>query len=173
MSDRLSIAGDADDWAIFSRTRTSGKPIFFRSRAGLPHVREFAEKNFFARLRCTLDPGELTDAGLPKSTEALDSFEDALLTALAAADAETYLIAVTTGNGVRDFYFTAADRGKLPEALKSIERERPFSVALASGDPAQFLAGLTLSKEELEKASYHEVPVKPGGGGLLGKLFSR
>ena len=173
MTAPLSISGDDDDWAMFSRTPATGKPNFFRSRAGLPHVREFAEKNFFARLRCTLDAAELTDAGLPKSTEALDSFEDALLAALAAAEAGTYLIAVTTGNGVRDFYFTATDRGKLPEALKSIEGDRPFSIALSTGDPVAFLEALTLSKEELEKANYHAVPVPRGGGGPLGKLFGR
>src|SRR5437870_3325247 len=159
MTDQLSISGDDDDWAMFSRTPATGKPNFFRSRAGLPHVRQFAEKNFFARMRCTIEPDQLTDAGLPKSTEALDAFEDALLKALAGAGAQTYLIAVTTGHGARDFFFTAVDGGELPKALKSIEGERPFSVALSTGDPTAFLDALTLSKEELEKANYHEVPV--------------
>src|SRR2546430_718203 len=102
----------------FSRTPATGKPNFFRSRAGLPHVREFAERNFFARMRCTMEPDQLTDAGLPKSTEALDAFEDALLAALAEAGAQTYLIAVTTGQGARDFFFTAVDGAELPKALK-------------------------------------------------------
>ena len=174
MSGELSISGDEDDWQMFSRTPASGRPIFFRSRAGAPHLREFAEKNFFARLRCTIPPEQLTDAGLPQSTEALDEFEDAVLAALKAANAQTYLVAITTGDGVRDFYFTAVDGGELPAALKSIEGERPFSVSLAKGDPAPFLKNLTLSKEELEKATYHGVPTGGGsGGGFLGRLFGR
>src|SRR6266700_2247523 len=173
MTEQLSISGDDDHWAMFSRTPATGKPNFFRSRAGLPHVREFAEQNFFARLRCTIDPAELTDAALPKSTEALDAFEDALLKALTEAGAQTYLVAVTTGNGTRDLYFTAVDRAELPVALKSIEGDRPFQVALASGDPAALLDALTLSKEELGKANLHEMPVQRSGGGLLGKLFGR
>jgi len=169
----LSISGDDDDWAMFSRTPADGKPTLIRSRAGVPEVREFAEQNFFARLRCTLPEDAVTDAGLPRSTEALDRFEDALLGALRAAGAQTYLVAVSTGHGVRDFFFTAADKGELPAALKSIESERPFSVALASGEAAPFLNALVLSPEEREKANYHEVPAQRTGGGLLGKLFGR
>ena len=67
----------------------------------------------------------------------------------------------------------SVDRAELPAALKSIEGERPFQVGLASGDPAALLDALTLSKEELEKARIHAVPVQSGGGGLLGKLFGR
>lgn len=171
MSDKLTVSGDGDDWSTFSRTPPNGKPIFLRSRAGLPHVHDFAEKGFFARLRCTLNPDDVTDAGLPNATEQLDAFEDALLGAIGAAGAQVYLIAITTGQGVRDFYFTASDKADLPKALKSIEGERPFTIALASGDPAPFLKTLVLSPEELEKAKFHGVPVERGGGGLLGKLF--
>ena len=169
----LSISGDDDEWAMFSHTPATGKPIFFRSRARLPHVRDFAEKNFFARLCCTIDPDQLTNAEVPKSTEAFDAFEDALLKALADDGAQTHLVAVTTGNGTRDRYFTAVDNAELPEALKSMPDERPFQVALASGAPVSVLDALTLSKEELEKASYHAMLVQHGGGGLLRKLFGR
>jgi hypothetical protein len=114
----------------------------------------------------------LTDAGLPKSTQALDAFEDALLGALTAAQAQTYLIGVVTGQGVRDFFFTAVEGGELSAALKSIEGERPFTTALAKGDPAPFLLILTLSQQDRQKATYHGVPTQ-GGSGLLGKLFGR
>ena len=164
-----SIRGDDDEWAMFSHTPATGKPIFFRSRAGLPHVRDFAEKNFSARLRCTIDPDQLTDAEVPKSTEALDAFDDALLKALADDGAQTNLVAVTTGNGTRDRYFTAVDNAEPPEAVKSIPDERPFQVALASSAPVSLLDALTLSKEDLGKASYHAMLVQHGGGGLLGK----
>jgi len=170
MSAKLTIRGETDDWAMFSRTPTGGPPIFIRSRTGLPHVRAFAEKHFFARLRCTLPPDGLTETGLPKSTEALDKFEDALLTALSAAGARTYLIAVTTGHGARDLYFSAADSSELPRAMKSIEGDRPFTTALAKGDPAPFLKTLTLSQQDRAKAAYHAVPTG-GGSGPLGKLF--
>src|SRR5437764_1326024 len=95
-------------------------------------------------MSCGLSYGEVV-----QETEALDAFEDALLRALTEAAAQTYLVAVTTGNGTRDLYFTAVDRAELPVALKSIEGERPFSVTLSTGDPAAFLDALTLSKEEL------------------------
>jgi hypothetical protein len=172
MSDTLTIGGEGDDWAMFSRTPKDGQPVFIRSRAGLPHVRAFAEKNFFARLRCTLRPGDVTDAGLPKSTEALDAFEDALLAALSAANAKAYLIGVVTGQGVRDFFFSAVGGGELSAALKSIGGERPFETALAKSDPAPFLAILTLSGQDRAKATYQGVPAGSGAG-LLGKLFGR
>ena len=171
MSDELSIDGAGENWSMFSRTPANGKPMFFRSRVGEPRVRAFAERNFFARLRCAIVPDQLTEAGLPKSTAALDAYEDALLRALADAGAQTYLIAVVTGHGIRDLYFTAVDKDELPKAMKSVEGERPFLVSLATGDPALFLKTLTLSPEELQKASYHGVPTQ--GGGFLGKIFGR
>jgi hypothetical protein len=148
----LSISDDDDEWAMFSRTHATARPIFFRSRAELPHVRDFAEKNFFARRRCAIDPDQLTDAEVPKSTEALDAFEDTLLEVLADDGAQTHLVAVTTGNGTRDRYSTA---------VHSAER------------PASVLDALTRSKEELEKASCHAKLVQHGSGALLGKLFGR
>ena len=172
MSAKLTIGGDADDWVMFSRTPKDGQTVFIRSRTGQPHVREFAEKNFFARLRCTLKPEDVTDAGLPRSTEALDAFEDSLLEALTAADARTYLIGVVTGQGVRDLFFSAIEGSELSAALKSLDGERPFATALAKGDPAPFLAILTLSQQDRARATYHGVPAGPGGG-LLGKLFGR
>jgi len=172
MTDRLTIGGDGKEWVMFSRTPPGGNPVFIRSRTGQPNVHSFAEKNFFARLRCSLPPEGLTETGLPKSTEALDAFEDAVLAALTAAGAQTYLIGVVTGQGVRDFFFTALEGGELSAAVKSIEGERPFTTALAKGDPALFLAVLTLSQEDRAKATYHGVPAQ-GGSGLLGKLFGR
>jgi hypothetical protein len=172
MTDKLTIAGDNDDWVMFSRTPPGGQPVFIRSRTGQLQVRAFAEKNFFARLRCTPKPEDLTEAGLPKSTEALDALEDALLAALTAAGAQTYLIGVVTGQGVRDLFFSAVEGGELSAALKSIEGERPFTTALSKGDPAPFLAILTLSSQDRAKATYHGVPAQ-GGSGLIGKLFGR
>ena len=169
----LSISGDGDDWAMFSRMPADGKPTLIRSRAAVPEVREFAEQNFFSRLRCTLPEDAVTDTGMPKSTDALDQFEDALLGVLNAAGAQTYLVAVTTGHSIRDFFFTAADKAELPAALKSIESERPFALALAAGEAAPFLKALTLSPEEREKATYHQVPAQRSGGGIIGKLFGR
>ena len=59
----------------------------------------------------------------------------------------------------------ACGPGGLLEAIRSrFDRD---------GDPAPLLDALTLSKEELEKANLHEVPVQSGGGALLGKLFGR
>lgn len=171
MTDKLTIAGEDDDWVMFSRTPQGGQPVFIRSRAGVPHVREFALINFFARLRCTLPPEAVADTGLPKSTEALDRFEDALIASLTAANAQTYLLGVVTGQGVRDFFFTAKEGGELSSALKSLEGERPFATALAKGDPAPFLAVLTLSPQDRAKATYHGVP--KDSGGVLGKLFGR
>jgi len=171
MSDALTISGDADHWVMFSRTPKDGQPVFIRSRTGQPDVRAFAEKNFFARLRCTIPPEDLTDAGLPRSTQALDAFEDALLAALTAANARTYLIGVVTAHGVRDLFFSAVEGGELSAALKSVEGERPFTTALAKGDPAPFLAILTLSQQDRLQATFHAVPVQ--GGSVIGKLFGR
>jgi len=172
MTGKLTIGGDGKEWAMFSRTPKDGQPVFIRSRTGQPDVRAFAEKNFFARIRCTLPPEGLTEGGLPKSTDALDAFEDSLLAALTAANAQTYLIGVVTGQGVRDLFFSAVEGAELSAAVKSIEGERPFATALAKGDPAPFLAILTLSPQDLAKATYHGVPAQ-GGSGLLGKLFGR
>jgi len=171
MTEKLTIAGEEDDWVMFSRTPQGGQPVFIRSRTGSPHVREFAVVNFFARLRCTLLPEDVAETGLPKSTEALDAFEDALIATLTAANAQTYLVGVVTGQGVRDFFFTAKEGSELSAALKSLEGERPFTTALAKGDPAPFLAVLTLSPQDRAKANYHGIPTDSGG--ILGKLFGR
>lgn len=171
MTDKLTISGESDDWVMFSRTLQGRHPMFIRSRTGVPEVREFAEKNFFARLRCTIPPEEQSEGGLPKSTAALDAFEDALLAALTAANAQTYLIRVTTGHGTRDFYFSAVEGGELSAALKSIPAGQPFTIGLAKGDPAPFLTVLTLSHQERAKANF--VGVAVGSQGLLGKLFGR
>jgi hypothetical protein len=172
MTGKLTIGGEDAEWVMFSRTPPGGQPVFIRSRTHQPDVRDFAAKNFFARVRCTLPPEELTENGLPKSTDALDAFEDALLAALTAANAQTYLIGVVTGQGVRDLFFSAAEGAELSAAVKSIEAERPFTAALAKGDPAPFLAILTLSPADRAKATYHGIPAQ-GGSGVLGKLFGR
>jgi hypothetical protein len=168
----LTIGGDGKEWVMFSRTPPGGQPVFIRSRTGQPAVRAFAEKNFFARLRCTLPSEGLIETGLPKSTDALDAFEDALLAALTAANAQTYLIGVVTGQGDRDLFFSAVEGGELSAAFKSIEGERPFTTALAKGDPAPFLAILTLSQQDRVKATYHGIPPQAGGG-VIRKLFGR
>src|SRR4051812_50024727 len=67
MTDKLTIGGEGKEWVMFSRTPPGGHPVFIRSRTGQPDVHTFAEKNFFARLRCTLPPEGLTEAGVPKA----------------------------------------------------------------------------------------------------------
>jgi hypothetical protein len=110
----FSISDDDDEWAMFSQTHPTAKPIFFRSRAGLPHVRDFAEKNSFARLRCATDPDQLTDAEVPKSTEALDAFEDSLLKAL--ADERPFQVALASDAPVSLFDALTRSKGELEKA---------------------------------------------------------
>ena len=74
MSDRLSMHDS--DWKLFGRNGQSGMPLLFRSRTHVAQVREFAEQNAMGRVRCVLGEGDLNDAGMPRSADDLNAFED-------------------------------------------------------------------------------------------------
>ena len=178
----LTIGGDGDDWKMFSRKAQTGNQILFRSRTQVPEVRAYASEHQMARLRCVLAASEIGPNGLPKTTRDLDAFEDSLLGALEQANAEVYLIALVTGEGHRDLFFTARDLDELRAGLKAAENAPTISLQLApiGGDAkASFLDQLTLTPEMEQRAAaqgrVHGVQVERGGksGGLLGKLFGR
>lgn len=178
----MTLAMHDSDWKLFGRNGQSGKPLLFRSRTHVPEVREYAEQNQMARVRCVIAEGELNDAGMPRSADDLNAFEDSLVGALEAANAEVYLIALVTGEGHRDLFFTARDLDELRAGLKAAENAPTISLQLApiGGDAkASFLDQLTLTPEMEQRAAaqgrVHGVQVERGGksGGLLGKLFGR
>ena len=176
MSDKLSISGGDDDWMIFSKTAQSGNKLLFRSRTRSPAVQAFAAQNQMMRVRCVLREDQLADGGMPKSSKDVEDYEDRLIGKLKEADAEVYLIAAVTGEGNRDLFFAARDLDDLRAAIKASDSDiDTFKVQYAPiADVPAFLNMLTLSDEDLAKATYHGVPVEQGkGGGLLGKLFGR
>jgi hypothetical protein len=178
MSEKLSIRGDDDDWQVFGKTPPGGKETLFRSRAGNPGVRACALENQMMRVRCVLRADQVRDDGKPISTKDLDEYEDRLLGALNAANAEVYLIAVVTGDGNRDLYFIARDLDDLRAGIKAAQTDvDTFKLQLAPvGDKEAFLKGLSLSQDQVQAAAaagrVHEVPVQRSGG-LIGKLFGR
>ena len=172
----LTIGGDGDDWKVFSRNAQTGNKILFRSRTQMPAVEAYASENQMARLRCALAESEIGPAGLPKSTKDLDDFEDSLIGALEAANAEVYLIAIVTSEGNRDLFFAARDLDDLRAGIKAAKTDvDTFKLELAPiGDIPAYLKQLSLSDDQLAKANYHGVPIERGdGGGFLGKLFGR
>ena len=178
----LTIGGDGDDWKVFSRNAQTGNKILFRSRTQMPAVEAYASENQMARLRCALAESEIGPGGLPKSTKDLDDFEDSLIGALEAANAEVYLIAIVTSEGNRDLFFAARDLDELRAGLKASENAPTISLQLApvGGDAkASFLDQLTLTPEMEQRAAaqgrVHGVQVERGSksGGFLGKLFGR
>ncbi|HEX6661818.1 MAG TPA: DUF695 domain-containing protein [Sphingomicrobium sp.] len=178
MTDKLSISGDGDDWNVFSKTAQSGTMLLFRSRTRSPAVQAFANANQMMRLRCVLREDQVGEGGMPKSTKDLDEYEDRLLGKLQEANAEVYLIAVVTGEGNRDLFFTARDLDDLRAGIKAAQTDiDTFKLQIAPiGDPPAFLKMLTLSVEQEQAAiaggRVHEVPAGRSGG-LLGKLFGR
>jgi len=177
MSDRLSISGDGGDWQVFGKTPQGGHETLFRSRAGNPAVRAYALENQMARLRCVLREDQVREDGMPRSTKDLDEYEDRLLSALQAADAKVYLIAIVTGGGNRDLYFAARDLDDLRAGIKAAKTDiDTFKLQIAPiSDKEPFLNGLSLSQDQLQAAAaagrVHEVPAKRSG--LLGKLLGR
>ena len=178
----MTLAMHDSDWKLFGRNGQSGRPLLFRSRTHVPEVREYAEQNQMARVRCVIAEGELNDAGMPRSADDLNAFEDSLVGALEAANAEVYLVALVTGEGHRDLFFAARDLDELRAGLKAAENAPTISLQLApvGGDAkASFLDQLTLTPEMEQRAAaqgrVHAVEVERGakGGGLLGKLFGR
>ena len=179
MSGKLSISGDEDGWQVFGKTPTGGHQRLFRSRAGWPPVREYARENQMMRVRCVLREDQVRDDGMPKSTKDLDDYEDRLLGALTAADAEVYLIASVTGEGNRDLFFTMRDPDDLRAGIKAAKTDiDTFKLQLAPiGDDskATFLDALSLSDEQVQAAAaagrVHDISKL--GGGFLKKLFGR
>jgi len=177
MSDKLSM--HSSDWKLFGRKGQSGMPLLFRSRTHVPEVREFAEQNAMGRVRCVLADGEASDAGMPKSADDLNAFEDSLVGALEAANADVYLIALVTGEGHRDLFFAARDLDELRAGIKAAENAPTMSLQFAPvADIPTFLKMLTLTPEmektAAEAGRLHGVEVdRGGGGGFLSKLFGR
>jgi len=178
----MTLAMHDSDWKLFGRNGQSGKPLLFRSRTHVPEVRQYAEQNQMARVRCVIAEGELNDAGMPRSADDLNAFEDSLVGALEAANAEVYLVALVTGEGHRDLFFAARDLDELRAGLKASENAPTISLQLApvGGDAkASFLDQLTLTPEMEQRAAaqgrVHGVQVERGSksGGFLGKLFGR
>jgi len=178
----MTLAMHDSDWKLFGRNGQSGKPLLFRSRTHVPEVRQYAEQNQMARVRCVIAEGELNDAGMPRSADDLNAFEDSLVGALEAANAEVYLVALVTGEGHRDLFFAARDLDELRAGLKAAENAPTISLQLApvGGDAkASFLDQLTLTPEMEQRAAaqgrVHGVQAERGGksGGLLARLFGR
>jgi hypothetical protein len=177
----MTLSMHSNDWKLFGRNGQSGQPLLFRSRTHAPEVREFAEQNEMARVRCVLAEGEANDNGMPKSTKDLDDYEDRLIGKLEDAGAEVYPIAVVTGEGNRDLYFAMREFDQLRQGITAAKTDVSsfrLQIAPIGGDAkASFLDQLTLTPEMEERAAaagrVHGVEVKRGGGGLLGKLFGR
>ena len=177
----MTLSMHSSDWKLFGRNGQSGRPLLFRSRTHAPDVRKFAEQNEMARVRCVLAEGEANDAGMPKSTKDLDDYEDRLIGKLEEANAEVYLIAVVSGEGNRDLYFTMRDFDQLRHGISAAKTDVSsfrLQIAPIGGDAkASFLDQLTLTPEMEQRAAaagrVHGVQVERGGGGLLGKLFGR
>ena len=121
------------DWAVFPHQTQDAQPVIVHSRIGEPSVREFAEANFIARVRCVLPRGQVNENGMPLSTQSMDEWEDKVLTEL-GPDARTYLVAVVTGAGVRDLFFTAAEDTELLAAISNVDGDFTFELQLARVD---------------------------------------
>jgi hypothetical protein len=177
MSGKLSISGDDDDWQVFGKTPPNGNEVLFRSRTSNPAVHAFAIGNQMARVRCVLAPDQVAANGMPKSTKDVDDFEDSLLGALQAANAEVCLVAVVTGEGNRDLFFAARDLDDLRLGIKGSTSADTIKLQFAPvGEKEAFLRGLSLSPEQtraaIEQGRVHEVPA-PSAGRFFGKLFKR
>ena len=168
MAGNLSIDGEQQDWVVFSRTIAGRQPILFRSRTSNPELRAFAEANVMTRLRCVLPPEQQNDAGMPKSTEELDRFEDDLIRGLTERNAQTYLLAVVTGEGNRDLFFTSPDGSEIRSVVKDVPYDPSFRLEIGNVQAKeQFLDKLTVPPEALERAKAEAAK----GGGFFSKIF--
>jgi hypothetical protein len=129
----ISNSVEAAEWAVFPHQTQDGRPVIVRSRIGEPNVREFAEANFMARVRCVLPRDQVNENGMPLSTESMDEWEDKVLTELGAG-AQTYEVAVVTGAGVRDLFFAAVESEELLTAISNVEGDFTFELQLAKVD---------------------------------------
>ena len=155
----LTIGGNPNDWKLFGRKSQTGGEVLFRSRTQIPTVEAYARANPMARIRYAV-------AGRR------DDFEQSLLSALEALNAEAYLLATITSEGNRDLFFAARDLKQLREGIDAADNSGKVVVqfaAIADVDRANFLKLVTLTPE-MEKAAFAQgraraVPV-PGGGRL-------
>lgn len=178
----MTLSMHSSEWKLFGRNGQSGQPLLFRSRTHAPEVRQFAEQNEMARVRCILAEGEANPNGMPKSSKDLDDYEDRLIGKLEEAGAEVYLIAVVTGEGNRDLYFAMREFDQLRAGITAAKTDVSsfrLQIAPIGGDAkASFLNQLTLTPEMEQRAAaqgrVHAVEVeKRGGGGLIARLFGR
>jgi hypothetical protein len=118
---------------VFSHQTEDRRPVIVRSRVGEPSVREFAQANFMARVRCVLPRDQVNENGMPLSTASMDEWEDKVLAELGAG-ARTYEVAVVTGAGVRDLFFAAVEGDELLTAIANVEGNFNFELQLAKVD---------------------------------------
>ena len=164
----FSIDGSDEEWNVFSRTVKGRKPVLFRSRTSNPELRAFAAANVMTRLRCALPPEQQTEIGMPVSTGELDAFEDKLLGGLTDRGAQTYLLAVVTGEGSRDFFFAGVDGAEIRDVVKAIPENPSFQLQFADvGAKEPFLDQLTVPAEALERAKAESRK----GGGFFSRLL--
>jgi hypothetical protein len=171
MTNSFSIEGDETDWIVFSKTVAGHPPILIRSRTSNPDLRAFAEANVLTRLRCELPPEQRTENGMPTSTAELDAFEDKLIDGLKERSAQTYLIAVVTGDGNRDFFWAGADGAAIRDVVRAVPDNPSFKLGFADvGAEAKpvFLNGLTVPAEALQRA---KAEAAKSGGGFVSRLF--
>jgi hypothetical protein len=178
MNEKFSAGGDGEHWQVFGKTPKGGNQRLYRSRASCPRVRAYAVDNQMARLRCVLRDDQVRVDGMPKSTLDLDHYEDQLLGALEAADADVCLIASVTGDGNRDLFFAARDLEDLRAAIQGMNTNvDTFKLQLAPiAEKEQFLDSLSLSSEQVQAAAaagrVHEMSQLESGG-FLRRLFRR
>lgn len=130
----ISNSIDTAEWVVFPSQTQEGQPIIVRSRIGDSAVREFAEGNFMARARCVLPRDQVHDNGMPLSTASIDEWEDKVFAELERAEARTYAVAVVTGGGVRDLFFTAIEGQDFLDAVSNVEGDFTFELQLAQVD---------------------------------------
>jgi len=121
------------DWSVFPHQTQDAQPVTVRSRIGGSGVREFAEGNFMARVRCVLPRGQVSENGMPLSTQSMDEWEEKVLAEL-GPEARTYLVAVVTGAGVRDLFFAGPEDEELLTAVSNVEGDFTFELQLARVD---------------------------------------
>ena len=153
----LTIGGNPNDWKLFGRKSQTGGEVLFRSRTQIPAVEAYARANPMARIRFPL-------AGKG------GGFEQSLLSALEASNAEVYLLATISSEGNRDLFFAARDLKQLREGIDAADNPGKVVVQFAAIDDAdkvKFLKLVTLSPE-MEKAAFAQgraqaVPVPNAG----------
>jgi hypothetical protein len=129
----ISNSIESAEWTVFPHQTQDGRPVIVRSRVGESHVREFAEANFMARVRCVLPRDQVDENGMPLSTASLDEWEEKVLAELGAG-ARAHEVAVVTGAGMRDLFFAAVDGQELLTAISNVEGDFTFELRLAEVD---------------------------------------